>query len=384
MADINNWKNLPILQQPNYNKNDLAESVNILHNSDSVVDKDSIDNLLFKLSELQKNNAIILQIGDCAETFADFSEENVKKYIDFFVKNASKIKEKTNRNVIVIGRIAGQFAKPRSEDFETINGVKLPSYRGDIANSPEFDEKARYCDAKRLVTAYKQSKETVEIINGYKTMPIFVSHECLVIDYDSSFVKNIDNKFYCLSADLLWIGYRTAQIDGAHVDFLSKIENPVGLKIGVTANPEYLIKIINKLNPENKIGKVVLIARFGCNKISEYLKNLVDAVNGANLNVIWISDAMHGNGYKASNGYKTRSVKDICSEIDQFFNIINSGNSYPAGIHLEATPLNVTECVFDKNIEEEDKLSSFYKTTCDARLSEIQTDLVIENLCKLL
>ena len=369
---LSSWKNLPVLQQPNYNKTELKIVAEQIEKLDPVVDKDGVDSLLNELARVQNGDALILQIGDCAETFADFSVKNVQKYAHFFVETAADIEESIGKEVIVIGRIAGQFAKPRSDDFETIDGLTLPGYRGHIANDIGFNEKARFCNANRLMKAYKQSKKTVDTINDYSPTPVFVSHECLVIDYDAALVREFDDKFYCLSAHLLWIGYRTAQIDNAHIDFLSKIENPIGIKVGENTNITELIQIITKLNPLNKAGKIILIARFGANKIDDFLPNLIKNIK---LNVIWICDPMHGNTYKIDNKHKTRNITDITCEIKKFINIFDKNIG---GLHLEATPYQVTECVSDVDKIKENN----YKTNCDPRLNGKQTKNIIKEFCK--
>ncbi len=375
--NINSWRNLPILQQPDYNKNELNIVVNKLQKMDGIVNKPSIDKLLQQLAKANEEKSVILQIGDCAETFADFSKKNILDYSKMFEKNATKIENSLNKKVILIARMAGQFAKPRSENTETINGVTLPCYRGDIANGIEFSEESRKPQANRIIKAYEQSMQTMQIIQDR----FFVSHEALILDYDSAMTRQFDDKFYCLSAHMLWIGYRTAQLDHAHIEFLRGIENPVGIKVGLNANPEYLNNIITKLNPSNKPGKIILIVRFGFNKIGSELSDLIKSVDKAGLKVIWISDPMHGNGYKAKNGIKTRSLENICGEIKQFNQMMKNHHVNIGGLHLEATPHEVTECVLVANEKNEEFLKESYKSLCDPRLNASQTDEVISIFC---
>ena len=325
--------------------------------------------------------------------------------------------------IIKIGRLAGQFAKPRSFKNEKRGKICLPSYMGDAVNGKEFSYQSRIPQPKRLVKAYYHSATTLNLLRSLTEKNIyemiekedeknfesksfnkkndisaikkalhltksiskkaeynhifsedfFTAHEALLLDYEQALTKKENNKWYDCSSHLVWLGYRTGQPDHAHVEFLSGIENPIGIKIGKETCLNDLVIIINKLNPNNKKGKIVLMVRYGTEKINSYLKELIDKISINNFNVLWICDPMHGNTYKTKDGYKTRDFEDIKLELKSFFNILNSKNIYPSGVHFELTPEDVTECISDSYNIKQSNMHEKYQTACDPRLNKDQS-----------
>lgn len=380
MFDVNwstdSWRNLKADQQPPYDKDDLALVCSDLGRRDQIVKYSQVEHLMSEISEASIGNKLIIQAGDCAESFSDSSILNTHRSISMMEEFASIVFSKTGLDAIKIGRIAGQFAKPRSDGFETIDGLTLPSYRGDIANGFDFTSESRLCSAKRLITAYEISKEKFEVISkAPMDTPLFISHECLVIDYDSALVRNHVDRVYCSSAHLLWIGYRTGDIDGAHVEFLRGIENPIGIKVGSSTTKEYIARISEKLNPQNKPGKIVLIHRFGANRHQENLHRLLSGISSLGLKLCHLADPMHGNGYKNNDGIKTRKVDDIKLDIQYFIKACSENKINVGGLHLEATHGNVSECV-GLNVEDSN-LKTNYKSLCDPRLNFVQAKDVV-------
>jgi len=335
----------------------------------------------------------------------------------------------TGKPVVKVGRIAGQFAKPRSSDLEEIDGVKLPSYRGDIINGIEFTEEARIPDPQNMLRAYNQSAATQNLLRAFSrggladlnkvhqwnldfikdnelgqkyeelshkidsavnfmaacglssdTVPqlhqttIYTSHEALLLNYEEALTRkdSMDDKIYDCSSHMLWIGDRTRGVDGAHVEFLRGVENPVGIKAGPTTTVEDLLSLIDTINPQNEPGKLNIIVRMGADKVKDYYPKLLKAVKAEGKKVLWSCDPMHGNTFKASNDYKTRDFKNIVAEVKSFFDIHKAEGTIAGGIHLEMTGKDVTECVGGgQNIIEED-LGSRYHTHCDPRLNASQ------------
>ena len=334
--------------------------------------------------------------------------------------------------IIKIGRIAGQFAKPRSSDIEVLNGVELPSYRGDMINDMEFNKASREPDPDRLIEGYEQSAAPLNLIRAFaqggmadlakvhewtlgfladtpettkyqevadriseslnfmkacgltsdtasqlRETEFYTSHEALLLNYEEALTREdtitAEKGWYSTSAHLLWVGDRTRQHDHGHIEFLSGIQNPVGIKCGPSLEPDDLIRLIEKINPENDTGKVVLICRMGSEKVFDHLPKLIKKIQSEGKKVIWCCDPMHGNTIKASNGYKTRKVSQILSEVDNFFNVHKTEGSYPGGVHFEMTGSNVTECLGGANEVKESDLGSRYHTHCDPRLNGSQS-----------
>ena len=427
----NSWRELPIKQQPIYN--DLAELRKTeakLATLPPLVSFDEIEKLKSELSLVAKGEAFLLQGGDCAESFAEFSHDNTKNFFRTVMQMTIALMYGLNKPVVKVGRVAGQYAKPRSGDSETIDGVCLPSYRGDIVNSIDFNEESRVPNPNRLVDSYfysaaslnylrslalggygnlqkvnkwneefahslnseKSTEKVISKVNEIldfmkacgldsKSMPqlttasFFTSHEALLLNYEEAFTRqNKDNKkFYDLSAHMLWIGDRTRNPKEAHVEFMKGISNPVAFKVGPTISKDDLLSLLDILNPENEPGKITLISRMGAANVEKLLPPLVKAVKESGKSVIWSCDPMHGNTIKSSNGYKTRKFDDILSEVKSFFKIHRAEGTYAGGVHFEMTGQNVTECLGGNQQISEINLSDRYHTHCDPRLNSSQS-----------
>ena len=371
----------------------------------------------------------MLQGGDCAESFAEHHADNIRDMFRVLLQMSIVLTYGGKLPVIKVGRIAGQFAKPRSADTETIDGVELPSYRGDIINGMEFNEAARVPDPERQIAAYRQAASTLNLLRAFAkggyadlnevhrwnqdfvadspqgeryeemaqkideamafmaacgvssaTTPqmgmvdFFTSHEALLLGYEQSLTRldSTSGEHYDTSAHMLWIGDRTRQPDGAHVEFLSGVQNPLGLKCGPSLEPDELITLLDKLNPENEAGRITLIARFGHDNVEKHLPALIRKVEAEGRKVVWSCDPMHGNTIKASNGYKTRPVDLILNEVQQFMAVHKAEGTHPGGVHFEMTGQNVTECLGGAQAISEEDLSSRYHTHCDPRLNASQ------------
>jgi 3-deoxy-7-phosphoheptulonate synthase len=386
-------------------------------------------NLQAALGRAAEGKAFLLQGGDCAESFAEFHPDNIRDTFRVLLQMAVVLTFAAGVPVVKLGRIAGQFAKPRSADFETRNGVTLPSYRGDNINSCEFTAEARAPDPQRLLLANGQSAATLNLLRAFaqggyadlhnvhrwmlgfiadspasekykglaqritetlefmdacgitsEVVPqlrgtdFYTSHEALLLAYEQAMtrVDSTTGDWYDTSAHMLWIGDRTRQLDGAHVEFMRGIKNPIGLKCGPSLEPDELLRLIAVLNPQNIAGRLTLIARFGSDKIAEKLPPLVRAVKREGASVVWSSDPMHGNTIKLKSGYKTRPVDRILEEIRSFFAIHRAEGSHASGVHFEMTGQDVTECLGGAQGLKEVDLQSRYQTACDPRLNASQ------------
>ncbi len=425
------WRNFPIKQQPIYS--DLKKLAKIeakLSSYPALIYFDEAIKLKKQLANVAKGKAFLLQGGDCAESFAEFNEQNLKLYFQIILQMTAVLMYGLNKPIVKLGRIAGQFAKPRSSDFENINGEEIPSYRGDMVNSITQNTEERIPNPQNLIRAYQQSAATLNFIRSlasggfasldniyswlndfsdiakknnkinhiiediaksssffkacgydlsahkdYNSAEFYTSHEALLLNYEESLTRfnPIDEKYYACSAHLIWIGERTRNLDEAHIEFFRGIANPIACKVGPTMQKEELLKLIKILNPENEAGRLNLIARMGANKINEKLPPLIEVVKKEGLEVIWSCDPMHGNTETSSNGYKTRKFDNILTEVNSFFDIHNALNSYAGGIHLEMTGQNVTECLGGTKTITESCLASNYNTHCDPRLNGNQS-----------
>ncbi|MFT6105888.1 MAG: 3-deoxy-7-phosphoheptulonate synthase [Rickettsiales bacterium] len=427
---IDSWRNHPIKQQPIYeNQNELKKVEKKLSQFPGLVSFNEIEDLKSDLAKVSKGEAFLLQGGDCAESFAEFSQGNIKNYFKTILQMTIALMYGMKKPVVKVGRVAGQYAKPRSGDTETIDGISHPSYRGDIINSIGFDEDSRKCDPNRLIEGYFHSAATLnyvrslavggfsslknvnnwneEFASGLKqkehiekvigsinksinfiescglnsdeflqlnSAKFYTSHEALLLNYEEQFTRNFKNNgHYDLSAHLLWIGDRTRNVDSAHVEFMRGIENPVAFKVGPSMNPDDLIQLLDILNPKNQAGKITLISRMGAGKVEDLLPKLVKRVKDEGRNVIWSCDPMHGNTVKSSNGYKTRKFDDILSEIKSFLQIHKSIGTFAGGIHFEMTGQDVTECLGGNQEISELDLKNRYHTHCDPRLNSSQS-----------
>jgi len=427
----NSWRNFPIKQQPAYeNLAELKKVEATLAAYPALVSFDEVEKLKSELALVAKGEAFLLQGGDCAESFTEFSHDNLKNFFRTVMQMTIALMYGLNKPIVKVGRIAGQYAKPRSDDNETINGVTLPSYRGDIINGIEFEKNSRVPDPKRLIESYfysaaslnylrslalggygnlqkvnkwneefahslnskKNTEEVIakvnEILNFMKacgldskllpqltTASFFTSHEALLLNYEEALTRqNKDSKkFYDLSAHMLWIGDRTRNPEEAHVEFMRGISNPMAFKVGPSISKDDLLKLLDVLNPDNEAGRITLIARMGAGKVEQYLPSLVEAVKQSGKTVVWSCDPMHGNTIKSSNGYKTRKFDDILSEIKTFFQIHRAAGTYAGGVHFEMTGQNVTECLGGNQQISEINLSDRYHTHCDPRLNSSQS-----------
>jgi len=427
------WRAFPIKQQPTYEDQEALKRVeDELSSYPPLIFAGEARKLKAQLAKVGRGEAFLLQGGDCAESFSNFSTLNIKNFFKLMLQMNMVMMYSTGKPVIKIGRIAGQFAKPRSSDFEEKDGVKLPSYRGDIINSGEFTEEARIPNPRNLIRAYNQSAATQNLLRAFArggladlskvhqwnldfikdnelgqkyeelsnkidnamkfmsacglesdTVPqlqqttIFTSHEALLLNYEEALTKQDsegDNKYYDCSAHMLWIGDRTRALTDAHLEYFRGIANPIGCKVGPTMGEDELIELIEALNPSNEEGRLNLIVRMGANKISEFFPKLLKRVKDEGKNVVWSCDPMHGNVEKSSTGFKTRDFMNILSEVEQFFEIHKEMGTVAGGIHLEMTGNDVTECTGSTSaaITEED-LSSRYHTQCDPRLNADQS-----------
>jgi 3-deoxy-7-phosphoheptulonate synthase len=385
--------------------------------------------LTSRLAKVSQGEALLLQGGDCAESFAELSADSIRDTFRVLLQMAVVLTFAAQKPVVKVGRIAGQFAKPRSEATEVRSGVTLPSYRGDIINGSEFTPESRIPDPARMMQAYSQSAATLNLLRafamgGYAALTnvhrwtldfidatpqaaryreladhiseslafmqacgvtaesspqlaeteFYTSHEALLLPYEEALtrVDSTSGDWYDTSAHFLWIGHRTRQIDHAHVEFLSGVKNPIGVKCGPGLGPDELLRLIDKLNPANIPGRLTLIARFGADGVGAGLPPLVRAVAQEGRSVVWTSDPMHGNTFKAASGYKTRALAKVLEEVRSFVEIARAEGAWPGGVHVEMTGKDVTECVGGPTGVTEEDLSDRYHTHCDPRLNAAQ------------
>ena len=429
----NSWRNYPVVQMPTYPDESKVNSVEAkLSFKPPLVFAGEVQALKKSLALAEKGNAFILQGGDCAESFSQFSANGIRDTFKVLLQMAVILTYGSSIPIIKIGRIAGQFAKPRSSDVEIIDGIELPSYRGDMINDMEFNKTARQPDPQRLIDGYEQSAATLNLIRAFaqggmanlekvhewtlgflndtpetdkyreianriseslnfmkacgltsssvpqlRETDFFTSHEALLLNYEEALTREdtitTEKGWYATSAHLLWVGDRTRQFDHGHIEYLSGIQNPVGIKCGPSLEKDDLIRLLDKVNPNNESGKVVLICRMGSEKVNEHLPKLIKNIKANGKNVTWCCDPMHGNTIKASNGYKTRRVAEILNEVNNFFLVHKSEGTLPGGVHFEMTGSNVTECLGGANEVKESDLGSRYHTHCDPRLNGSQS-----------
>jgi 3-deoxy-7-phosphoheptulonate synthase len=346
------------------------------------------------LARVASGEGFLLQGGDCAESFAEFSAEKVRVTYDLLLRMGAVLRAAGAGEVVHLARIAGQFAKPRTSLHETIEGMTLPSYRGDAVNGPAFSAAQRTPDPRRLIEAHRQARVTIELLHAYAaasyadlpdicdeagvqapTQPVamFTSHEALLLNYEEALTRfdPASDSWWATSGHMVWIGDRTRALDGAHVEYARGIANPLGLKCGPSLEPDELLRLIDRLDPANVPGRLILIGRFGASQVASHLPALMRATREAGRNVVWSIDPMHGNT-RSVGGIKTRLVGDIAAEIRCFFEIARSEGVHPGGVHLEMTGSEVTECLGGSlNLSEED-LAHRYLTHCDPRLNRTQ------------
>lgn len=427
MSQIN-WPLLPAAQQPEWpDSAALVKAQEILAGLPPLVFAGECDDLTQKLAKVERGEAFVLMGGDCAETFAANTADSIRARLKTVLQMAIVLTYGASLPVVKIGRIAGQYGKPRSSGMETVDGVSLPSYRGDAVNGLDFTLEARTPDPMRLVETYHASAAALNLIRAFtqggyadlrqvhawnqdfvgsstpgkryeemaaeidrainfmtacgadpeefRRVDFYASHEALLLDYEKPLTR-IDSRTgnpYDVSGHFVWIGERTRDIDGAHVDFCARIENPIGVKVGPTTTEEQLLGLLEKLDPENKPGRLMLITRMGAGKIRDVLPNLIDIVTKSGHNVLWVCDPMHGNTREAASGHKTRVFDDVVDEVKGFFEVHKAKGTHPGGIHIELTGDDVTECLGGFNEVSEGDLGSRYETACDPRLNREQS-----------
>ncbi|HWT63775.1 MAG TPA: 3-deoxy-7-phosphoheptulonate synthase class II [Ochrobactrum sp.] len=425
----NSWRNKPIKQVPFYPDAQALTDVEArLRTYPPLVFAGEARKLKSQLADVAEGKAFLLQGGDCAESFAEHGADNIRDFFRVFLQMAVVLTFGASKPVVKVGRIAGQFAKPRSSDMETLNGIELPSYRGDIINGIDFDEASRIPDPQRQDMAYRQSAATLNLLRafaqgGYANLEnvhqwmlgfvgkspqaeryaalaqrisetmnfmraigitsdsnhslretdFYTSHEALLLGYEEALtrVDSTSGDWYGTSGHMIWIGDRTRQADHAHIEYCRGIKNPLGLKCGPSLQPDDLIRLIDLLNPENEAGRLTLIARFGYDKVGDHLPQLIRAVEREGRKVVWSCDPMHGNTITAG-GYKTRPFDRILKEVESFFAIHRAEGSHPGGIHVEMTGKNVTECTGGARAISAEDLHDRYHTHCDPRLNADQ------------
>ena len=341
------------------------------------------------LGQVASGNAFLLQAGDCAESFEEFTAVNIREKLRVILQMAVMLTYSMGVPVVKVGRIAGQFAKPRSNDTEMVDGNELPVFRGHMVNDPIANLDARVPNPQRLVQAYHQAASTLNLVRAFTKggfadlnrvhswhqVDVYTSHEALILGYEEALTRqdSLTGGWYDCSAHMLWIGERTRQLDGAHVEFLRGVENPLGCKIGKTTDVDYVLSLCEKLNPARIPGRLTLISRMGASSVEESLRPLLRAVRDAGHPVVWACDPMHANTFTAPNGRKTRNFEDIMSEIVGFVKAHRAEGTWPGGIHIELTGDNVTECLGGSEAVSNEDLDTRYETVCDPRLNARQS-----------
>ena len=424
------WRKLPRVQMPDYaDQARLAEVAAKLASYPPLVFAGEARRLKALLAKVGTGEAFLLQGGDCAESFAEFSADNIRDTFKVLLQMAMVLTYGAKVPVVKVGRMAGQFAKPRSAAMEIIGGVELPSYKGDIINGFDFTADARIPDPDRMLQAYLQSAASLNLLRAFstggyadvrkvhawtlgftgapeaekyremahrisdtldfieaagvrgeaahtlQTVEFFTSHEALLLDYEEPLtrVDSTSGQWLAGTGHMIWIGDRTRQPDGAHVDYARGVLNPIGLKCGPSMTVAQLKALMVRLNPRNEPGRLTLIARFGAGAVSDHLPRLIRAVREEGANVVWVCDPMHGNTIKAKSGYKTRPFESVLREVREFFAVHNGEGTIPGGVHFEMTGQDVTECTGGVRAVTDEDLSDRYHTACDPRLNASQS-----------
>ena len=425
------WQTFPAVQQPQWpDTGALDNALKQISAFPPLVFAGEARSLQTALGQVASGNAFLLQAGDCAESFEEFSAVNIREKLRVILQMAVMLTYSMGVPVVKVGRIAGQFAKPRSNNTETIDGVELPVFRGHMVNGPDAHADARIPNPERLVQAYHQAASTLNLVRAFTKggfadlnrvhawnqefvaqsaegkryedvaseieralafmracgidtetntalhqVDVYTSHEALILGYEEALTRqdSLTGGWYDCSAHMLWIGERTRQLDGAHVEFLRGVGNPLGCKIGKTTDVDYVLSLCETLNPARIPGRLTLISRMGANDVEEALRPLLRAVRDAGHPVVWACDPMHGNTYSAPNGRKTRHLEDIVKEITGFVKAHRAEGTWPGGIHIELTGENVTECLGGSEGLGNDDLDTRYETVCDPRLNARQS-----------
>ena len=427
LKGLDNYRNLPAAQQPTWtDEAKLQAAREELALLPPLVFAGEVDTLRSRLAAAAEGKAFLLQGGDCAETFADATADRIRNRVKTILQMAVVLMYGASMPVVKMGRMAGQFAKPRSSDTETRGDQTLPAYRGDAVNGYDFTPESRATDPNRMVRAYHTSASTLNLIRAFttggfadlrsvhdwnkgftdnpaniryeqlaaeidrairfmaacgadfdalKATEFYVSHEALLFDYERPMTR-IDSRTgnpYATSGHFLWVGERTRQLDGAHVDYMSRIRNPIGVKLGPSTEVSDVMALIEKLDPNREPGRLTFITRMGASQIREKLPKLVEAVKASDAKPLWITDPMHGNGITTKNGYKSRRFDDVMDEVAGFFEVHRAAGTFPGGIHIELTGDDVAECLGGSEMIDEKTLESRYESLCDPRLNHMQS-----------
>jgi len=374
------WTRRPARQQPHWpDRQALRGVLAEVSLQPSLVPPARIRELQSSLAAVAAGNGFLLQAGDCAERFESCSEPAIQAQFKVILRLALLLSYGAGLPVVKVGRIAGQYAKPRSRATEVINGLELPVFRGDIINDPEPTPHARRADPNRLTRAYHHSAAALNTIReqsvpGVADLELYASHEALLLNYEQALTRAdpATGAWYDTSAHLVWVGERTRQLGGAHIEFVSGIANPIGVKLGPTTTPSELTALCAKLDPDQVPGRLVLITRFGAGRVHDVLPPLLQAVRATGRQVVWTCDPMHANTIQSADGYKTRRLDDIWAEIAAFFAVHAEHGTHPGGLHLELTAAEVTECLGGPDEVSEHQLGVRYETACDPRLNPSQ------------
>ncbi len=427
IAGLDYWRTLPIKQQPQWpDASAVAAASAEIASLPPLIFAGEVDVLRERLAAAARGQAFLLQGGDCAETFAGATAEQIRNRVKTVLQMAVVLTYGASTPVIKMGRMAGQFAKPRSSDTETRGDVTLPAYRGDIVNGYDFTPESREADPRRLVQGYHTSASTINLVRAFtqggfadlrevhrwnqgfarnpanvryeqmahdidkaikfmeaagadfdelKRVEFYTSHESLLMDYERPMTR-IDSRNGTpinTSAHFLWIGERTRDLDGAHVDYMSRLRNPIGVKLGPTTKIDDMLRLIDKLDPNREPGRLTFITRMGSGKVRDALPPLLEAIKQVDANPLWVTDPMHGNGLTTPNGYKTRRFDDVVDEVKGFFEAHRAAGTHPGGIHIELTGDDVTECLGGSEQIDENTLATRYESLCDPRLNHMQS-----------
>jgi len=427
LAGLDYWRELPIRQQPQWPDGERAAEVSAkLASLPPLVFAGEVDNLRDRLAAAAAGQAFVLQGGDCAETFAGATGDKIRERVKTLLQMAVVLTYGASKPVVKMGRMAGQFAKPRSSNVETRGDVTLPAYRGDIVNGYDFTAESRTADPERLLDAYRTSASTLNLIRGFtqggfadlrqvhawnrgfaanpmmgryeqlageidraikfmeaagaysdelKRADFWTAHEGLLMEYERPMTR-IDSRTglpYDTSAHFIWIGERTRALDEAHVDFFARVRNPIGVKLGPTTDAETMLRLLDRLDPEREPGRLTFITRMGAGRIREALPPLLEAIKAEGSTPVWVTDPMHGNGITTPTGYKTRRFDDVVDEVKGFFEAHKAAGTFPGGIHVELTGDDVTECLGGSEAIDEATLATRYESLCDPRLNHMQS-----------
>ena len=420
------WKNYSIKQHPDWPKKELKQAIGSLHAFPPLIPMHEISVLKNQFKKVSEEKAFILLAGDCAETFNDFKNDLIEKKLQIIFQMSLILSYNLQKPIIKIGRLAGQFAKPRSSKYEIKESIKFLSYMGDAVNSKNFNKNDRSPNPDRLIKAYNQSAATLNLLRSLTEKNIydiikynsvdselldikkaldfannvynkkmyshifskdfFTAHEALLLNYEEALTRKDEKSglWYNCSSHMVWLGYRTNYPESAHIEFLSGIENPIGIKVGPKTDLVGLVQSIQKLNPNNEKGKIILIIRYGKKEINNQLPKLINIIKNSGVDILWMCDPMHGNTFTTNKGFKTRDFDDIIYELECFFKNLKSNAINPSGVHFELTPENVTECISESYNIKKSNIHKKYETACDPRLNKNQSLDICSLITKLI